>query len=67
MFLSGSVRVGKSHLRKTIHKAVSKLLQYHGNLPEKSWVLILAPIEVGGGGVGVGGRGKGAVLMLMGQ
>ena len=51
------MRVGKSHLRKTIHKAVSKLLQYHGNLPEKSWVLILAPIEVGGGGVGGGGGG----------
>ena len=38
--------VGKSPLTKTIHKAVSKLFQYHDNSPEKSQVLILAPIGV---------------------
>ena len=47
--------VGKSHLRKTIHKVVSKLLQYHGNSPEKSWVFILTPIWV------VGGQGGGSI------
>ena len=46
MFLSGSAGVGKSHLVKTIHQAVSKLLQYHGTSPEKPRVLILAPTGV---------------------
>ena len=44
--MSGSAGVGKSHLVKTIHQAVSKLLQYHGTSPVKPRVLILAPTGV---------------------
>ena len=46
MFLSGSAGVRKSHLVKTIHQAVSKLLQVCGTSPEKPRVFILAPTGV---------------------
>ena len=46
LFLSGSAGVGKSHLVKKIHLAVSKLLRYHGTSREKPRVWILAPAGV---------------------
>ena len=46
LFLSGSAGVAKSHLVKTIHQAVSKLLQYHRTSPDKPRVLILAQTGV---------------------
>ena len=46
LFLSGSAGVGKSHLVKTIHQVVSKLLQYHGTFPEKPRLLILVQTGV---------------------
>ena len=46
VFFSGSTGVGKSHLVKIIHQAVSKLLQYHGTSHEKPRVLVLAPTGV---------------------
>ena len=46
MLLSVSADVGKSNLVKTIHQAVSKVLQYHGTFPEKARVLILVPTGV---------------------
>ena len=41
--MPGPAGVGKSHLVKTIHQAVFKLLQDHGSSPEEPRVLILAP------------------------
>ena len=46
LFLSGSGRVGKSHLFKIIYQSVSKVLQYPDGSPDKQRVLILAPTGV---------------------
>ena len=46
IFISGSGGVGKSHLIKTIHQSVKKLLQYDYGSPGKPQVLIVAPTAV---------------------
>ena len=44
--MSGGAGVGKSHLIKTIHMSISKVLVHKGGSPEKARVLLLAPTGV---------------------
>ena len=46
IFFPGSVGIGKSHLVKVIHNAISKTLLYHCKDPEKPRDLLLGPTDI---------------------
>ena len=46
ILVSGGAGVGKSHLIKTIHLALNKLLLYKSGNPDEPRILLLAPTGV---------------------